>query len=192
MHTKIRIPTATVIFFAVWITAVPDITTVLTVSAAAVHEFGHLFAAHLSGVSVVSFTALPFGADIRFGRVQSYREELITASAGALSNLAVAALLLPLKNNHTWINFFICANTVLAAINMLPVKTLDGGGVLKSMLLMIADRDTAIRTCNAVSSVLLFFMWLISVYMLLSECTGLSLFALCCSVFLSFFSEDSE
>lgn len=76
MHTKIRIPTATVIFFAVWIVAVPDITTVLTVSAAAVHEIGHLAAAHVLGVNVVSFTALPFGADIRFGEYRTTAKSL--------------------------------------------------------------------------------------------------------------------
>lgn len=192
MHTKIRIPTATVIFFAVWIVAVPDITTVLTVSAAAVHEIGHLAAAHVLGVNVVSFTALPFGADIRFGRVQNYREELITASAGAIANLTVAALLLPMRKQHPWINFFICANTALAVINMLPVKTFDGGGVLKSILLMITDSNTAVKIFRAVSSVFLFSMWIISVYMLFSECSGFSLFALCCAVFLSCFSENDR
>lgn len=192
MHTKIRIPTATVIFFAVWIVIVPDITTILTALAAAIHEIGHLAAAHALGVSIVSFTALPFGADIHFGRVQNYREELITASAGAIANLAAAALLLPFKNDHPWINFFICANTALAAINMLPIKTLDGGGVLKSTLLMITDSDKAMKICRTVSSVFLFSMWIISVYMLFSECSGFSLFALCCAVFLLCFSENDQ
>lgn len=186
---KIKVPPVTVFFFAVWVTLAPNISTLITIAAATVHELGHLIAARILKIEIRAITVLPLGADIRFGRLCSYREDMITSPAGAAANLAAVCVFMPFSQNSA-AYMFICANIALAVMNMLPIKTLDGGGTLKSLLMTRLPAPRAERICGAVSAVFLFGLWLTAVYMLLRNCAGLSVFALCAAVFLSTLKED--
>ena len=129
--------------------------TAATLAAAAVHELGHIAAAKLMRIGISSITLLPLGADISFSRMRSYREEFVTASAGAAVNLVTAIFCMPLARSE-FADLFVTSNIALAVMNLLPIKTLDGGGTLKSVLLMCLPQDTAERVSGFISSLFLF------------------------------------
>ena len=181
---KFKVPTITVIFLTAWFVAAPNMITAATLAAAAVHELGHIAAAKLMRIGISSITLLPLGADISFSRMRSYREEFVTASAGAAVNLVTAIFCMPLAKSE-FADLFVTSNIALAVMNLLPIKTLDGGGTLKSVFLMCLPQDTAERVSGFISSLFLFALWLLSVYLMLSSDGGFSLFALCSAIFLS-------
>ena len=133
VKTKITFPTLSVCSLALWLAVEPDGATLLTMLAALLHEAGHLLTARLLGVGVSEITLLPLGADIKFSRLTTYREDILTGISGAAANILSALLLLPL-GAHPAVRYFICSNLALAAINLLPVDTLDGGTVLRGIL----------------------------------------------------------
>ena len=96
---KFKVPTITVIFLTAWFVAAPNMITAATLAAAAVHELGHIAAAKLMRIGISSITLLPLGADISFSRMRSYREEFVTASAGAAVNLVTAIFCMPLARS---------------------------------------------------------------------------------------------
>ncbi len=183
VKTKITFPTLSVCSLALWLAVEPDGATLLTMLAALLHEAGHLLTARLLGVGVSEITLLPLGADIKFSRLTTYREDILTGISGAAANILSALLLLPL-GAHPAVRYFICSNLALAAINLLPVDTLDGGTVLRGILSARMPEKTASAVMTALSAASLSVLWLCSVYLMLRSCTGIELWAICMSVML--------
>lgn len=183
VKTKITFPTLSVCSLALWLAVEPDGATLLTMLAALLHEAGHLLTARLLGVGVSEITLLPLGADIKFSRLTTYREDILTGISGAAANIISALLLLPL-GAHPAVRYFICSNLALAAINLLPVDTLDGGTVLRGILSARMPEKTASAVMAALSAASLSVLWLCSVYLMLRSCTGIELWAICMSVML--------
>ena len=97
----------------------------LVLSAAALHELGHLAALRLLGGAVTALRISVFGAELAAeGGQLSYGRELAAVLAGPLTNLlaglALARLGYPAAAG---------AHLVLCAFNLLPVRPLDGGPV---------------------------------------------------------------
>ena len=151
VKTKITFPTLSVCSLALWLAVEPDGATLLTMLAALLHEAGHLLTARLLGVGVSEITLLPLGADIKFSRLTTYREDILTGISGAAANILSALLLLPL-GAHPAVRYFICSNLALAAINLLPVDTLDGGTVLRGILSARMPEKTASAVMAALSA----------------------------------------
>ena len=189
VKTKITFPTLSVCTLALWLAVEPDGATLLTMLAALLHEAGHLLTARLLGVGVSEITLLPLGADIKFSRLTTYREDILTGISGAAANLLSALLLLPL-GAHPAVRYFICSNLALAAINLLPVDTLDGGTVLRGILSAHMPEKTASAVMTALSAASLSVLWLCSVYLMLRSCTGIELWAICMSVMLGMLRRD--
>lgn len=183
VKTKITFPTLSVCSLALWLAVEPDGATLLTMLAALLHEAGHLLTARLLGVGVSEITLLPLGADIKFSRLTTYREDILTGISGAAANILSALLLLPL-GAHPAVRYFICSNLALAAINLLPVDTLDGGTVLRGILSARMPEKTVSAVMTALSAASLSVLWLCSVYLMLRSCTGIELWAICMSVML--------
>ena len=92
-------------------------------SAAAVHELGHLLALRLRRHPVSSVTLSFSGAVMETGLL-SYRDELLAAAAGPLTSLA-AGFFLPL-----WPEFGLYS-VILGLFNLLPLPGLDGGRMVR-------------------------------------------------------------
>ena len=172
-RTKITFPTVSVCALALWLAVEPDGATLLTLLAALLHEAGHLITARALGIGVAEITLLPLGADIRFSRLPTYREAL---------------LLLPLTA-HSAARYFVCSSLALAAINLLPIRSLDGGTVLRGVLSARLPEHRVSPVITALSAASLTVLWLCSVYLMLCSCTGVELWAICMSVMLGMLHE---
>lgn len=99
-------------------------------TAAALHELGHLAVMRYYGVSVKRFRLTALGAELDAPALARlpYGRELIVTLAGVTVNLFCAVLLalLGLRTWREWCFVFAGAHLVLAAFNLLPVVPLDG------------------------------------------------------------------
>lgn len=105
--------------------------------ALAVHEAGHFIALNRIGMVPQRVKLTLFGPRIDTGSTLSANPwyELLTAAAGPLANLFLAALVYIMKGNPGFtagFSFFFEVSLALAAINLLPAWPLDGGRMLRS------------------------------------------------------------
>lgn len=124
-------------------------------SAAALHELGHLAALRYFGVPVRTFRLTALGAVIDAPALArlSYQRELAVTLSGIAVNLLCA---LPLSALGQWTGtelFYLLAGAhlVLAAFNLLPISPLDGARALDILLALLLGPIPAERICAAVT-----------------------------------------
>ncbi|MCM3700361.1 M50 family metallopeptidase [Paenibacillus macerans] len=100
-----------------------------------IHELGHVAAARMYGIRVLSVQMLPFGGvavmedagDLTAGR------EIAIALAGPLQNVLLIFASLLLHAAGLWdgpfLDYFIHSNILIALFNLLPILPLDGGKI---------------------------------------------------------------
>ena len=167
---------------------------VITLLAAALHECGHLFAARLLHIPPRALRLDLLGARIEVdGYLLSYGEEWLLCAAGPIVSLLASALAAPLWSISFAARVFSCASLVLGLLNLLPIRTFDGGRMLECMLCRFGNERVAERCMMLCSFLFLFLLWATAVYFLLRAGDGLSLFCFSMSLFLRFFAiEDAE
>ena len=119
--------------------------------AALLHECGHLAALRVCGIPVRRIDILPMGAVIAYDdSLCPHSQTAWIAFAGAGANLLALLVCLPFAQN-LYTLFFVLANAALAVTNLLPIEMLDGGTVLRSVLLSRYEIASAERICRNVS-----------------------------------------
>jgi Zn-dependent protease len=106
------------------------------------HELGHVRAARrVGGVRPVSVSLFWLGAGVRFeGKYGSGREQARVAIGGPLASLGVAAALVPILfaplpvTAKKLLLMLVLLNVVLAAVNVIPARPLDGYKILVGLL----------------------------------------------------------
>ena len=162
-----------------------------TVVAVLLHESGHLLAAWLLGVRMRGLRLDLLGARLDTdGRMLSFGEEWLLAAGGPMASLLTAALAALLWTACAWARAFSCVSLVLGLLNLLPIRSFDGGRMLACSLQAVADAKVSARVLNCTSFLALFLLWSASVYVLLRVGDGLSLFCFSLSLFLRFFDEE--
>jgi len=134
-------------------------TSILLFASVLLHELGHSVVALREGVPVRSITLSILGGVARMGgRPSTPGAELRIAVAGPLTSLALAGVFLLLSavlSGEPALSasfaFLGLANLVLAAFNMVPGFPLDGGRVLRALLVQRGDsmRDATLRASKA-------------------------------------------
>jgi len=124
------------------------------------HELGHTLVARRYGIRTVEIVMFPIGGVSRPERAPTAREELPIALAGPLVNLAIAAALaawvaarqgfvaLEKLADPTDANLaerIALGNLVLCLFNLLPAYPMDGGRVLRSILVRHMSEERATR-----------------------------------------------
>lgn len=126
------------------------------------HEIGHILAMLFFGKKPKNITLGIMGIRIETKDIMlSYREECITALCGPVVNLIFVIIFALI--DITGLPFAI--NTGLFIINLLPVKTLDGGRFIYNFLLDYSDEETANKIINKleiITSVILIAVLVIS------------------------------
>jgi len=105
-----------------------------------IHELGHVAAAKSFGWRVTEVRLLPFGgvAITEESSNVPAREELLVALCGPLQNLWMAGFALLFHQmgwgDPDWWMYFLQANVMIGAFNLLPVLPLDGGKIVHALL----------------------------------------------------------
>lgn len=158
-----RVGVLSLLMFAVFFCFCPAELISVMLSAALVHEVGHLLIIRLLGAKITSFTLTPMGADISIDRMcLSYGKECLVYLSGGLFNLMCAAVCFLYAESFPAASYLMLANLLYAIFNLLPVRGLDGGGALEDVLLLYLTPDRADRAAHAVSFIFLFCLWTVS------------------------------
>lgn len=150
----LAVPTLAVLL---WVEGLASATILL--SAALLHEAGHFLALKRYGVPVRRIDVEPMGITIAYRETDcSLHASAVITAAGPASNLLcalAAGLLLPFAKPEiqTDLGFFCFCNGFLAFLNLLPLERLDGGMLLRTILLMRFPTDVVYQVGNVVSIV---------------------------------------
>lgn len=177
------------------------------VAAAILHELGHLLAAwvlrieiceirlEFSGVRIVTDSHLiSFGKEVglaaagplvnimsltavtAFCRARGIESgELLSATEGFLETGDGTALGI--------IGFFAASSLMHAAINLLPVKSFDGGRILEGILSLILSPALSERVVEITTLISSLLLWTIALYLMLKIASGLGVFVFAACVF---------
>jgi len=164
-----------------------------TLLAAFLHEVGHLLAARLLKIPLGELRLGFLGARIEVrGRMLSYGEEWLLCSAGPLSSLFLAVLGALFWDVFAAARLFSCASLLLGILNLLPIRTFDGGRMLECLLLGCLGARAAERVMGVCSFLFLVLLWGVSAYFLLRAGDGLSMLCFSVSLFFRFFGGEGE
>lgn len=170
-----------------------------SLTAAVIHECGHLFAARLLKIELRSLDIGPLGATIRTrGSLISYGREWLLCAAGPAANLASGAAAYMIFHGSERFTpggtaFGFCSvSLMLALLNLLPVEGFDGGRMLYAAVVSLAGPRAARGLLSFCSVISLCGLWMLSVYLLLRWGASLSLFIFSASVFCRVFIESDE
>ncbi|MDD6396258.1 MAG: site-2 protease family protein [Firmicutes bacterium] len=129
---------------------------------ALMHESGHLAAMliiphqHPKEISIT-----PFGLKIQNNSMAEFaRGRVVVLAAGSVVNLILAACLFRLSPRLAAMNF------VLGTMNLLPVESFDGGGILKLALSWFIGSKKAEIAVTVVSVIILTALAFVGVYIL--------------------------
>lgn len=176
---KIKIPPITAICLIGSIIIEPSVYTGLIFLSVLLHEAGHLLVMALFGIGIESVTVLPVGIDIkRREKYISYPEDIAVSLAGAAVNILVFFI-------FRSCGFFAYTNLLYAAINLIPVKGLDGGYALEAFLLCFFSCEAAERLIRYISLCFCILLWMLGIYILLILDGNISIFALSVFLFVS-------
>ena len=145
------------------------ITLAVVLLAALIHEGGHLGAAWLLGVPVRGVRMGLLGARLELGGLLSYRQESLIAAAGPTVNFLTAAMLWSRVAvwDAGWGSRLCMVSVGLAAVNLLPVRGLDGGRILRCLLASLFGVSVADGVVGVTTATCLFAAWLAFGYLLL-------------------------
>ena len=141
------------VVLAVIVSPVMVVAAVLT--AAALHELGHLAALRHYGVPIRSLRLTALGAALNAPALAhlSYGRELIVTLAGVTVNLLAGCFLagVGLWFRWEWAFVFAGAHLLLMAFNLLPIMPLDGARALYLAAAYFFGPTAGERVCAAVS-----------------------------------------
>ncbi len=134
-------------------------TVLFVLSAAVIHELGHILTMALLGAPILLLDFTPFGLKIvRGGRLLSYRREAVVSLSGAGANLLAAGLLALLGGQSFGALYLSAVNLAVGVFHLLPLRGLDGGRIAAELLALHLSPSAARTASGAVS---LFFLGLL-------------------------------
>lgn len=140
------------------------------------HELGHLAAAKILGIPLVRFRLSPMGGVMSFDFSRStYGREAAVHFAGPLAGLLSAAVGWLILHDF----FFTGISVTLACVNLLPIRGLDGGGILSCLLNRFLSPETAwhIAEICSVGGILLLWTAVLWIELRVTANMGLLAFA---------------
>ena len=145
-------------------------------SAALCHELSHVLTLHLLGAPPRRLTLSATGAELYVPALDrlSYTGELLAVAAGPACNLLLWALLS--LTGVEGLMPFAGAHLLLGALNLLPVRPMDGGRLLWLLTALCTEPYTADRVSYAVGASVSALLLLLCLY--LTASTGAGLFLL--------------
>lgn len=143
----------------------------LLLTAAVLHELGHVLCAAALHIPFAGLTFRPCGAVMTFDfSATTYGRELCVHLAGAGMGVLSAVLVLRIFGDTAV--YFAGVSVTLAVLNLLPIEGFDGGGALFCLLALCLPAGYAERGCRAVSRGMLLLLWAAVLWLELRLRTG--------------------
>lgn len=120
------------VMMALWLLLMPVQWVAAAVTAAAIHELGHMLAIWACGGRIWAVRVDAFGARIETGQLLG-REELICALAGPGAGMLVCLF-------WRWVPRLAVCALMQSVFNLLPVYPMDGGRALRSAANLLSGR----------------------------------------------------
>lgn len=195
---KIKIlPSALLLFIGLFLSEHKE-TSILLLLCAIIHELGHILLAAILKIRIKELRISISGAKIiPYSCIHSYIDEILLCLGGPLANIITFALMLPsfkipdsanimALDTHSYIALL---SILISAINLLPIKNLDGGRILFCLLSLFFGEKAgyiAIRISTFTFSLIL---WMFSVYLLILSHGGISFFTFSLCMMIKIFEE---
>ncbi len=159
-----------------------------------IHELCHMAAALIIGLVPEKIKLQPYGVSLTLKNkiIYSIYDEVVLYLSGPCANIVIALLTIIIFRRSTYIDYFYVCNIMLFFMNILPVEPLDGGSLLKKILM----RYTGIKTAGKIMRVtsIVFFVLFISIGMWIIYRTGFNISVLLVAVLLliNAFTQDEK
>ena len=191
--TKVRVSIFAIILILSLFYADFSVYTAIIIISAALHEVGHIVFMKAFGVEIYGITILPTGAVIRSNAASlPYSREIAVDAGGIIFNLvsSLAALAANLILHDSYSLFFYFCGTLLAAVNALPIKTLDGGRIATAILSSRLGVDSAQRYVEAISYISFVALTFASLWLLTVTGCNFSLIVLTVYIFICAYAKE--
>ena len=190
---RVRISPLVAVFFVGLILTDRSLLCLSAFLAAAFHELGHLCAARLLKIPIRTLRLDLLGARMdTVGRLLSYGEEWLLCWAGPMFSLLLSIGLSFFWSVSSFARLLSCASLLLGVLNLLPIRSFDGGRMLSAAVSATFGESAAEYVLKLTSFLFLFLLWAVSVFFLLRAGDGLSLFCFSMSLFSHFFALSEQ
>ena len=178
---RVRVSANTLLLIAFLAIFDRGFTLLVPLLAALLHELGHIAVMLCCNIGIRRINLSLFGAEISGADIGSAGRaaQIAVYAAGAAANLVCG-----LVAECFGFGFFADCSYALAAVNLLPIETLDGGCIVAAMLSDCKYGHIIIRLFSGLS---LFLLWLASSYLLLLYGGNLSLLMLIVYLFVTIY-----
>lgn len=185
--TKIKIGFPTFVFFSAILLLDFSLLSLIPFFTAILHELGHITVMKICGIKVSQIKILPFGVDIKKQVcVTSYKTDIIIGSAGIITNLLLLLLCLLLPKTEAT-ELFMASNILLITINILPIRTLDGGQILEKLIAYNFDLQSAEKVVSTASFICILLLGSVSIWLLFYSSYNFTLLIMCIYLFCGIF-----
>lgn len=139
------------------------------------HELSHLFCCLIFGIKLGNTSVGIAGLRINYSpSVISYSKELCVILSGCFVNLLIAV-----TAGFLGFNSFAKTNFALFAVNLIPIRGLDGGEALRLIVGYFTDGYFTDKITKCISVVISSVIWIVAIYFELRCGVNLSLLFLC-------------
>ncbi len=142
------------------------------------HETGHLLCMWAKGVPPQKIKLIPTSVQICAPSLSSFKKDIAVSLCGPLFNIIIFFTLylnfLLYKNYEILI--FALINLLIAIFNLLPLKGLDGGKILHSIISLKSSGEKADKVISVVTLIFSFFTVILAVFLSFHKIFNISLY----------------
>ena len=174
-----------------WIITSDSLIPVLTVASVLIHEAGHIIAAILIGNRFRQISLQTGGLKLTGNSIfTSYADEALVAFGGPFFNILSGIIFWSASSESA--KHFQQISLAFALLNLMPIKGFDGGMISECLLSLLLPCKLCSKLCDVLSFLSLFFLWSLSVYLLLRTGRYLTLFYFSAAIFVRICRENSH
>ncbi len=135
-----------------------------------IHELSHLLAALLLGVTVKSIVILPFGMTLRLDSfvIRTPKKEILIALSGPFSNVVMligAQIFAKIHGSSMNLLLFMVINWAVLMLNLVPVPPLDGGRVLRAVVIKNTGLIASMGVMRKISKIFVILVWAAGIFL---------------------------